>query len=81
MGSHRQDQIDKIKAVQRRAARFIKKDDDWNSSVSQMRHWLSLEPLKEKRKIHCLRTFYQADNNIITLPVPHYYQQSLRLTL
>ena len=83
MGSlpYRQDQIDNIEAVQRRAARFIKNDYDWNSSVSQMLHSLSLEPFKERRKIHRLRTFYQAHNNIIALPVPqHYYQQSLPLT-
>ena len=78
---YRQDQVDKIEAVQRRAARFIKKDHDWNSSVSQLLHSLSLERLKERRKIHHLWTFYQAHNNIISLPVPHYYQQTLRLTL
>ena len=48
----------------------------WNFSVSKMLHSLSLEPFKGIRKIHCLCAFYQAYNNIITLPVPHYYQQS-----
>ena len=49
-------------------------------SVSEMLHSLSFEPLKESRKIHRLRTFHQAHNNIIALPVAHHYQQSLRLT-
>ena len=30
---YRQDQIDKIEADQRRAARFIRRDYDWNSRV------------------------------------------------
>lgn len=52
----------------------------WNSSVLQMLYSLSLESLKGRRKIHRLCAFYHAYNNIITLPVPHYYQRSLRVT-
>lgn len=41
---------------------------------------LSSVPLKDRRKIHRFRTFYQEHNMVIALPVPHYLQQSLRLT-
>ena len=41
---------------------------------------LSSVPLKDRRKIHRFRTFYQVHNMVIALPVPHYFQQSLRLT-
>lgn len=41
---------------------------------------LSSVPLKDRRKIHRFRTFYQVHNMVIALPVPHYLQQSLRLT-
>ena len=34
---YRQDQIDKIEADQRRAARFIRRDYDWNSRVYRER--------------------------------------------
>ena len=41
---------------------------------------LSSVPLKDRRKMHRFRTFYQVHNMVIALPVPHYFQQSLRLT-
>ena len=41
---------------------------------------LSSVPLKDRRKIHRFRTFYQVHNMVIALPVPNYFQQSLRLT-
>ena len=41
---------------------------------------LSSVPLKDRRKIHRFRTFYQVHNMVIALPVSHYFQQSLRLT-
>ena len=41
---------------------------------------LSSVSLKDRRKIHQFRTFYQVHNMVIALPVPHYFQQSLRLT-
>ena len=41
---------------------------------------LSSVALKDRRKIHRFRTFYQVHNMVIALPVPHYFQQSLRLT-
>ena len=41
---------------------------------------LSSVPLRDRRKIHRFRTFYQVHNMVIALPVPHYFHQSLRLT-
>ena len=40
---------------------------------------LSSVPLKDRRKIHRFRTFYQVHNMVIASPVPNYFQQSLRL--
>ena len=42
---------------------------------------LSSVPLKDRRKIHRFRTFYQEHNMVIALPVPHYLQQSIFFTL
>ena len=77
---YRQEQVDKIEAVQRRAVRFIKQDYDWNSSVTQMQQSLSLDQLRERRKAHRLKTFHLAVNNNIAAPIPEYYQHSERYT-
>ena len=49
---YRQEQIDSIEAVQRRAARFIKGDYNWTSSVKEMLQSLDLDLLEDRRKAH-----------------------------
>ena len=60
------EQIDSIEAVQRRAARFIKRDFRKTSSVTAMLHSLDLDLLENKCKAHRLSTFYLAVT-VITL--------------
>ena len=52
MGSYRQKQIDLIEAVQRRAARFIKREYNRTSSVTEMLQSLDLDLLENRRKAH-----------------------------
>ena len=70
---YRQEQIDSIEAVQRRAARFIKRDYNRTSSVTEMLQSLDLDLLEERRKAHRLNIFYLAVNNSIALPIPNYF--------
>ena len=62
-------QIDKIEAVQRRGARFFKKDYERTSSVTEMSKSLNLDKLEDRRKVHRLSLFYFAVNNLIALPI------------
>ena len=74
MGSiNRQEQIDSIEAVQRRMARFIKRDYNRTSSVTEMLQSLDLDLLKDRCKAHRLNIFYSAVNNLIALPIPDYF--------
>ena len=52
VGSYRQKQIDLIEAVQRRAARFIKREYNRTSSVTEMLQSLDLDLLENRRKAH-----------------------------
>ena len=55
---YRQEQIDSIEAVQRCAARFIKRDYNRTSSVTEMLQSVDLDLLEDKRKAHRLNLFY-----------------------
>ena len=77
---YRQEQIDSIEAVQRRAARFIKRDYNRTSSVTEMLQSLDLDLLEERRKAHRLNIFYLAVNNSIALPIPNYFLPKRRFT-
>ena len=52
-------------AVLRHAARFIKKDYNRTSSVTEMLQSLDLNLLEDRRKAHGLNLFYLAVNNSI----------------
>ena len=54
---YRQNQVEKLEAVQSRAVRFI--DYDNNTSVSKLKKSLSLELLSERRKSHHLQLFHK----------------------
>ena len=74
MGSiNRQEQIDSIEAVQWRMARFIKRDYNRTSSVTEMLQSLDLDLLKDRCKADRLNIFYSAVNNLIALPIPDYF--------
>ena len=51
---YRQEQIDSIEAVQRHAARFIKRDYNRTSSVAEMLKSLDFDRLEHRRKVHRL---------------------------
>ena len=51
---YRQNQVDQIESAQNRAARFIKSNYEFTSSITQMKHDLSLDPLNERRRNHSL---------------------------
>ena len=77
---YRHKQIDSIEAVQRRAARFIKRDKNRTSSVIEMLQSLDLDLLEDRRKAHRLNIFYVAVNNSIALPIPNYFSPKQRFT-
>ena len=78
---YRQNQLEKLEAVQSRAVRFIKHDDyDYNTSVSKLKKSLSLQFLSERRKSHRAQIFHKSVYNDIALPVPPYYKLSIRET-
>ena len=70
---YRQEQIDSIEADQWHAARFIKRDYNRTSSVTEMLQSLDLDLLEDRGKAHRLNMFYLAVNNSIALPIPNYF--------
>ena len=77
---YRQEQIDSIEAVQQRMARFIKRDHNRTSSITEMLQSLDLDLLKDRCKAHRLNIFYSAVNNLIALPIPDYFLPKQRFT-
>ena len=77
---YRQEHMDSIEAVQRRVARFIKRDYKRTSSVTEMLQSLDLELLEDRRKAHRLNIFYLALNNSVALPIPDYFSPKQRFT-
>ena len=75
---YRQNQVEKLEAVQSHAVRFI--DYDNNTSVSILKKSLSLELLSERQKSHRLQIFHKLVYNDIALPVPPYHKLSIRET-
>ena len=73
---YRQNQVEKLEAIQNRAVRFIKRDYSYNTSVSDLKKSLSLGLLSERRKFHRLQIFHKSVYNNIALPIPPYYQLS-----
>ena len=66
---YRQNQVEKLEAVQSCAVGFIKHDCDYNTSVSKLKKSLSLQLLSERQKSHCLQIFHKSVYNDIALPV------------
>ena len=65
---HLQCDIDKLKKVQRRAARFVCNDYDRHSSVSMMLAQLNWATLQERRKHHRLTFLHKIFNNKVAVP-------------
>ena len=64
---YRQNQVEKLGAIQSRAARFIKHDYSYNTSVSKLKKSLSLGLPSERRKSHRLQIFHKSVYNDIPL--------------
>ena len=62
-----------IKMVQRRAARWVKSDYLWTSSVTAMLCDLHWPTLQRHREVSRLKTFYNAIYNTSALKIPHYF--------
>ena len=77
---YRQNQVEKLEAIQSRAVRFMKHDYSYNTSMSKLKKSQSLGSLSERRKSHRLQIFYKSVYNNIVLPIPPYYQLSIRET-
>ena len=75
---YRQNQVEKLEAVQSCAVRFI--DYDNNTSVSKLTKSLSLELLSERRKSHRLQIFHKLVYIDIVVPVPLCCKLSIRET-
>jgi len=69
---YRQNQMEKLEAVQSCAVRFIKHDYSYNTSVSKLKKSLSLGLLSERRKSHRLQIFHKSVYNDIDFPIPPY---------
>ena len=69
-----QSNVNKIQAVQNRAARFILNDYKWQNSVSKMIKDLNLHPLPTRRKFIRLSTFHKIKHGIIDLKMDDHIQ-------
>ena len=77
---YRQNQVEKLEAIQSRTVRFMTHDYSYNTSMSKLKKSQSLGLLSERRKSHRLHIFYKSVYNNIVLPIPPYYQLSIRET-
>ncbi len=78
---HTSDLIHQLEAVQRRAARFVKKDYNRESSVTAMLQDLQWSTLAHRRKIQRLTVFHKAVEGYLSIPVRkllHPVQRSTR---
>ena len=62
---YRQNQVEKVEAVQSHAVGFIKHDYDHNTSVSKLKKSLPLELLSDRRKSHRIQNFHKSVYNDI----------------
>jgi hypothetical protein len=69
---HTQIQIDKIEAVQRRSARWIKHDYGRKSSVTNMLESLNLRRLELRRIDNRLSLMYKISHNLVAIPIEDY---------
>ena len=75
---HTKSNIQKLEAVQRRAARFITNDYKWDSSVSDMLKVLNLPPLQQRRHTNRLVMMHKIIHNNVDLPLQGHINFSRR---
>ena len=62
--------------VQRRAARFVKRDYSYDSRVSQILKDLDLSSLENRRKMNKLTLLYKIRNNILCIKENGYIERA-----
>ena len=77
---HKQNQIDQLEMIQRRAVRFISGNYQREASVTEMRERLNLPTLEERRKQARLTMFYKANSNQMAVHLPEYIKPRERIT-
>ena len=77
---YKQNQIDQLEKIQRRAVRFICGNYQREASVTNMREHINLPTLEERRKQSRLAMFYKVSNNQIAIPLPEYIKPRERTT-
>ena len=68
---HEKGKIKTIERVQKRAARFIKNDYNWDNSATSMVRDLNLQPLEERRAHTKVTTFFKAISGDLEIPTKH----------
>ena len=63
--------INKLEAVQRRAARFVTSNYSHRQSVTVLLKKLNWHPLSERRAVSKVLLFYKARNNLVHIPLDH----------
>ena len=79
---YEQGHIDKLESIQNKAARFIKSDYNWTSSVSTLKNDLKLQPLQKRRYIARNNLFFKALRGETAIELPfvdnvHHIQTSI----
>jgi len=62
--------INKLEAIQRRAARFVMSNYDRHSSVSEMLRVLQWSRLQERRNVQSLSIFYKILSGLVDVALP-----------
>ncbi|XP_072042992.1 uncharacterized protein [Amphiura filiformis] len=75
---HKQNQIDQLEMIQRRAVRFICGNYSREASVTAMRQDLGIPTLEERCRQARLTMFYKVVNQQIAIPIPNYIQTRTR---
>ena len=67
---HTLQNINKLEAIQRRAARYVMSNYDRHSSVSEMLRVLQWSRLQERRNVQSLSIFYKILSGLVDVVLP-----------
>ena len=77
---HTSEQIQKVEKTQRRAARMVFNDYNWQTSVTELIRELEWDSLSTRRKITRLSILHKAMGGYLALPVQNYLIPARRIT-
>ena len=78
MSPHHEKDMNKVEAVQRRAARWATRDYKYTSSVTAMLKDLNWYPLDQRRLDSRLLMMYKVTYDLIAIPAPEYLVRNTR---